>query len=144
MRITTLLPPPTRFIRDKARWFIAASALALIPWAAVLWNTLPSTAQVRNWSSAWVGLDLLLAAGCALTTGLLRRNDSRARLVASAVAGAAVIDLWFDVVTADPGAPLAQSLLCAVAETALIAACMHIALTPGDATTPAVMRRIAF
>ncbi|WP_405165940.1 hypothetical protein OG203_13155 [Nocardia sp. NBC_01499] len=140
MRMTALLPSRTRFLRDKARWFIAASAVALIPWAAVLANTLPDTAQVRNWSSAWVGLDLFLAAGCALTTGLLRRNDSRARLVASAVAGIAVVDLWFDVVTADPGAPLAQSLLCAVAETALITACMHVALTPNDQAAPARAR----
>ncbi|MFD6156759.1 hypothetical protein ACFWF7_19490 [Nocardia sp. NPDC060256] len=144
MRRTALLPSRTRYARDRARWFIAASALALIPFAAVLWNTLPGTVQVRNWSAAWVGLDLFLAAGCALTTGLLRCNDSRARLVASAVGGIAVIDLWFDVVTADPGAPLAQSLLCAVAETALIAACMHVALTPDDTATPPRMRRISF
>ncbi|MEV6554763.1 hypothetical protein AB0M22_03505 [Nocardia sp. NPDC051756] len=142
MRMTALLPSRTRLVRDKARWFIAASALALVPWAAILWNTLPSTADVRNWSSAWVGLDLFLAAGCGLTTGLLHRNDSRARLVASAVAGAAVIDLWFDLVTADPGAPLAQAMVCAVAETVLIAACMHVALTPDDAVTSPRMRRI--
>ncbi|GAA1613923.1 hypothetical protein GCM10009764_41910 [Nocardia ninae] len=140
MRMTALLPssaPRTRLPGDKARWFIAASALALVPWAAVLSNTLPSTAQVRNWSSAWVGLDLLLAAGCGLTTILLCRNDSRARLVASAVAGAAVVDMWFDVVTADPGAALAQSLLCAVGETALIAACMQIALISENSAIPA-------
>ncbi|MFI6999566.1 hypothetical protein [Nocardia sp. NPDC050175] len=144
MRRTALLPSRTRFARDKARWFIAASTVALIPWAAVLWNTLPSTAQVRNWSAAWVGLDLFLAAGCALTTGLLRRNDSRARLVASAVGGITMIDMWFDLVTADPGAPFAQSLLSAVGETALIAACMHVALTPDRAATPPPMRRINF
>ncbi|KAA8885204.1 hypothetical protein F3087_30735 [Nocardia colli] len=143
MRMTALLPSRTRSVRDQARWLIAAGALALVPWAAILWNTLPSTAHVRNWSSAWVGLDLFLAAGCGLTTGLLRRNDSRARLVASAVAGAAVIDLWFDLVTADPGAPLAQAMLCAIAETALIAACMHVALAPDDAVAPP-SRRIAF
>ncbi|MEU7138347.1 hypothetical protein ABZ942_02730 [Nocardia sp. NPDC046473] len=143
MRMTALLPSRTRFARHKAHLFIAATAFALVPWAAILWNTLPSTAYVRNWSSAWVGLDLFLAAGCALTTGLLRHNDSRARLVASAVAGAALIDLWFDVVTADPGAATAQALLCSVAETTLIAACMHVALTP-DATAPPRMRRIAF
>lgn len=144
MRMTALLSSRTRFVRDKAHVFIAATAFALVPWAAILWNTLPSAAHVRNWSSAWVGLDLFLAAGCGLTTELLRRNDSRARLVASAVAGAAVIDLWFDLVTADPGAPLVQAMVCAVAETALITACMHIALVPNDASTPAGMRRIAF
>ncbi|MFI6168213.1 hypothetical protein ACIBCN_15635 [Nocardia sp. NPDC051052] len=142
MRMTALAPSPTRFIRDKAHVFIAASAVALVPWAAVLWNTLPDTAHVRNWSSAWVGLDLFLAAGCGLTTGLLRRNDSRARLVASAVAGAAVIDLWFDLVTADPGAPFAQAMLCAVAETALIAACMHVALSPDGTLAPPRVQRI--
>ncbi|MFE9575892.1 hypothetical protein ACFYO1_05865 [Nocardia sp. NPDC006044] len=144
MRMTALLPSRTRSARDKARWLIAASALALVPWAAILWMTLPGTAHVRNWSSAWVGLDLFLAAGCGLTTRLVHRNDSRARLVASAVAGAAVIDLWFDLVTSDPGAPMAQAVLCAVAEAALIAACMHVALAPEDMPAPAHTRRITF
>ncbi|MFI6045583.1 hypothetical protein ACIA8C_28420 [Nocardia sp. NPDC051321] len=143
MRMTALTPSRTQFIRDKAHVFIAASAVALVPWAAILWNTLPDTAHVRNWSSAWVGLDLFVAAGCGLTTALLRRNDSRARLVASAVAGAAVIDLWFDLVTADPGAPFAQAMLCAVAETALIAACMHVALSPDGTQAPRRVPRIA-
>ncbi len=115
-------------IRGKARRLIMLSAIGLLPWASVLATTLPSSTHVRNWSTAWVGLDLLLAAGCGLTAILLHRNDSRARLTASAVAGAALIDLWFDVITAEPGGPLAVAMLCAVAEFGLIAACMHVAL----------------
>ncbi|PXX64041.1 hypothetical protein DFR70_105223 [Nocardia tenerifensis] len=137
MRLTALHP----FTTHTARRLIAASGLFLLPWAAMLWNTLPSTAHVRHWSAAWIGLDLFLAAGCGLTTMLLRRNDSRARLVASAVAGAAVIDLWFDLITAEPGAQFAQAVLCALAETALIAACLRIALAPDEA--PAREWRIA-
>ncbi|MFG1795471.1 hypothetical protein [Nocardia sp. NPDC049149] len=147
MRTTALLEPSrprnrllSRAIRDKPRAFLAATTLALLPWAAVLAQTLPHTTQVRNWSSAWVGLDLLLAAGCGLTTILLHRNDPRAGLTAAAVAGVAVVDMWFDVVTSDPGAQLAQALVCAVGETALIAACMHIALTQLSELEPAVAR----
>ncbi|WP_433656929.1 hypothetical protein ACQPW1_36490 [Nocardia sp. CA-128927] len=128
--------PHTRLIRraarDKPRTLIAASAVVLVPWTVVLAATLPGTTEVQNWSTAWVGLDLLLAVGCGLTTMLLRRNDSRARLVAAAVAGVAMVDTWFDLITAQPGAPFAQAVLCAVGQSLLIAACMHVALTPGQ------------
>ncbi|MFI9510026.1 hypothetical protein [Nocardia sp. NPDC052566] len=134
MAMTALLP--RRQVRDRAPWLLAATPVALLPWAAVLATTLPNTTQVRNWSTAWVGLDLLLAGGCALTTMLLRRNDSRAKTVAAAVAGAAAIDLWFDLVTAAPGAEFLLALACGVAETALIAACLHIALEPRIAAQP--------
>ncbi|MGW4717229.1 hypothetical protein [Nocardia sp. NPDC004260] len=123
--------PTDRHARDsyrRARGMLAASGFALLPWAGILAATLPATAQVRNWSTAWVGLDLLLAAGCGATCVLLRRNDSRARLSAAAVAGIAVVDMWFDLVTAEPGGQFAVAVLCAVAETALITACSRIAL----------------
>ncbi|RJO74882.1 hypothetical protein D5S18_15810 [Nocardia panacis] len=113
---------------------IAASAIALLPWSGVLAATLPATTEVRNWSMAWVGLDLLIAAGCGLTWTLLRRADPRARVSAAAVAGITAVDMWFDLVTANPGAAQAIAVLCALGESALIAACLRIALADDAGT----------
>ncbi|MEV5877185.1 hypothetical protein AB0L75_23695 [Streptomyces sp. NPDC052101] len=123
--------------RDAAarrRWALialAAVAVLLVPWTVVLAVTLPGSTQVDNWPLAWIGLDVLMAAGCATTALLGLRGDPRARLTASATAAIAVLDAWFDITTAGTGAPLAQALLCAVAEAGLAGACARLALGKG-------------
>ncbi|WP_369233614.1 hypothetical protein AB5J56_17175 [Streptomyces sp. R21] len=107
---------------------LGSAAVLLVPWMAVLALTLPASTEVRNWSLAWIGLDVLMAAGCAATAVLGLRGDGRARLTASATASVAVLDAWFDITTAQPGSALAQALACAVAETALACACVFLAL----------------
>ncbi|MFI2202208.1 hypothetical protein ACH47Z_15825 [Streptomyces sp. NPDC020192] len=107
---------------------LGASAILLVPWMVVLAVTLPGSTQVDNWPLAWIGLDVLMAAGCATTALLGLRGDARARLTASATASVAVLDAWFDITTAGTGAPLTQALLCAVAEAALAGACVHLAV----------------
>ncbi|MBX7547460.1 hypothetical protein ABZX95_16080 [Streptomyces sp. NPDC004232] len=117
---------------------LGSSAVLLVPWMVVLAMTLPGSAQVDNWPLAWIGLDVLMAAGCAATALLGLRADPRARLTASATASAAVLDAWFDITTAGTGAPLAEALLCAVAEAALAGACVHFALATDRHRRPAV------
>src|SRR3954452_22517750 len=115
----------------KKKWtlvLLGAAAVLLVPWMVVLALTLPASTRVHNWSLAWIGLDVLMAAGCATTALLGLRGDSRARLTASATASVAVLDAWFDITTSQPGGPLAQALACAVAETALACACVFLAL----------------
>ncbi|GHE04283.1 hypothetical protein GCM10010339_35090 [Streptomyces alanosinicus] len=107
---------------------LGAAAALLLPWMAVLALTLPGSARVDNWPLAWIGLDVLMAAGCATTALLGLRGDPRARLTASATAATAVLDAWFDITTAGTGAPLAEALLCAAAEACLAAACVHLAV----------------
>lgn len=113
------------------RWtlvVLGAAALSLVPWMVVLGLTLPADTEVRNWSLAWIGLDVLMAAGCATTAVLGLRGDPRARLTASATAAVAVLDAWFDITMARPGADLAQALACAVAEVALACVCVFLAV----------------
>ncbi|MET7290014.1 hypothetical protein [Streptomyces sp. NPDC005573] len=110
---------------------LGAGALLLVPWTAVLAVTLPASTEVRHWSLAWIGLDILMAAGCAATALLGLRSDPRFRLTASATAAVAVLDAWFDITTSRAGAPLAEALACAVAEGALAGACLVLALSGG-------------
>lgn len=115
----------------KPRWtlvLLGAAAVLLVPWTVVLGLTLPADTEVRNWSLAWIGLDALMAAGCAATAVLGLRGDPRVRLTASATAAVAVLDAWFDITTARPGAELAQALACAAGEGALACVCVLLAV----------------
>jgi hypothetical protein len=120
----------TKKMKNMKRTLIllGSAAVLLVPWMAVLALTLPASTEVRNWSLAWIGLDVLMAAGCAATALLGLRGDPRARLTASATASVAVLDAWFDITTSQPGSALVQALACAVAETALACACIFVAL----------------
>ncbi|MEU5319438.1 hypothetical protein AB0G67_22270 [Streptomyces sp. NPDC021056] len=115
----------------RSKWLLVllgSAAVLLVPWMVVLALTLPSRTEVRNWSLAWIGLDVLMATGCAATALLGLRGDPRAHLTASATAATAALDAWFDITTAPPGSALAQALACAVAEAALAGACVFLAL----------------
>ncbi|MGW7383218.1 hypothetical protein [Streptomyces sp. NPDC054794] len=107
---------------------LGAAAVLLVPWMVLLGLTLPANAEVRHWSLAWIGLDVLMATGCATTALLGLRRDSRSRLTASATASVAVLDAWFDLTTAASGSALLQAAGCAVAEAALAGLCVFLAL----------------
>ncbi|MCN9243897.1 hypothetical protein NGF19_24465 [Streptomyces sp. RY43-2] len=114
------------------RWTLVAlgaAAVGLVPWMILLAHTLPASQEVRHWQVAWVGLDVLLAAGCAATAALGFRRDGHARLTASATAAIAVLDAWFDITTSLPGADLLQAFACAAAEVALAGACVFLAVS---------------
>ncbi|MGW1166096.1 hypothetical protein [Streptomyces sp. NPDC002550] len=122
----------------RKKWpmvLLGAAAVLLVPWTVVLGLTLPGRTEVGNWPLAWIGLDVLMATGCAATALLGLRGDARARLTASATASVAVLDAWFDITTAGTGAPLTEALLCAVAEGALAGACVYLAVAKGWPTT---------
>ena len=113
------------------RWtlvFLGAATVLMVPWTVVLGLTLPADTEVRHWSLAWTGLDVLMAAGCAATVALSLRGRPAARLTASATAAVAVLDAWFDITTAPAGAGLAQALACAVGEAALACVCVFLAV----------------
>ncbi|WP_055492280.1 hypothetical protein [Streptomyces sp. TP-A0356] len=114
------------------RWtlvVLGAAAMGLVPWMVLLAQTLPGSPKVRNWQVAWVGLDVLLAAGCAATALLGLRGHVSARLTASATAAVAVLDAWFDITTSLPGSDLARAYACAVAEGVLAGACLFLAVS---------------
>ncbi|WP_089099134.1 hypothetical protein [Streptomyces hyaluromycini] len=121
-------------MRRLKRWaliLLGSSAVLLVPWMVVLAQTLPTRTEVHNWSLAWIGLDVLMAAGCAATAVLGLRGDARARLTASATASVAVLDAWFDITTSPMGTALLEALGSAVAEAGLAAACVYLALSKG-------------
>lgn len=118
----------------KRKWvlvLLGAAAVLLVPWMVVLALTLPASTRVHNWPLAWIGLDVLMAAGCAATALLGLRGDPRARLTASATASVAVLDAWFDITTSQVGGPLVEAVACAVAEGGLAVACVFLALSKG-------------
>lgn len=110
-------------------YVLIALGLALIPWLFVLATSLPATAQASHWSTAWVGLDALEAVGLIGTGLLLRRRDHRRGIAAAATAMLLVVDAWFDVTTAAPGADIASALLMAAClELPLAALCAVLAV----------------
>ncbi|GAA1968305.1 hypothetical protein [Amycolatopsis minnesotensis] len=124
----TRLGPRGTIARKWVPRVLGGVAAAMVPWAVVLQQTLPATTVVRHWQAVWIGLDLMIALGCAVTAVLDGRGDPRAVLSASAVAALAVMDAWFDVLTAQAGGDLALALVCAVPELSLAGFCAAIAL----------------
>lgn len=108
---------------------LTGAGLVLLPWVVVLAKTMPRTTEVSNWSTAWIGLDLMLAAGLTGTGALLRRRDPRASPVAAATAALLVMDAWFDVTTSGgTGGQGTALLLAAGAELPLAVACAVVAV----------------
>lgn len=106
---------------------LTGAGLALVPWMLVLANTLPQRTEVSNWATAWIGLDVMLAAGLTGTGLLLRRQDPRVVPVAAATAALLVADAWFDVTTSAGGERALALLLAAGAELPLALACAAVA-----------------
>ncbi|MBT2447740.1 hypothetical protein J7F03_11775 [Streptomyces sp. ISL-43] len=93
----------------------------------MLAKTMPQSAEVSNWATAWIGLDVMLAAGLTGTGLLLRRGDSRVVPVAAATAALLVADAWFDVTTSAGGEQTLALLMAAGAELPLALACAAVA-----------------
>jgi hypothetical protein len=88
-------------------------AAGLTAWVFDLGAVLPGQAQVRNWSSAWVGLDLMEISGLVATAILLRRRSVYPSPVAAMTATLFGLDAWFDVLTAGAGGAWYESLYLA-------------------------------
>jgi hypothetical protein len=99
------------------RWMPAALlviAVGLSAWIFELGAVLEGQAEVRNWSSVWVGLDILEVVGLVATALTLRRRSSYLSAVAGATAALFALDAWFDVLTAQGGAAWYESLASAI------------------------------
>src|SRR5580692_4197016 len=51
---------------DRTTKLLAGSAAALVPWIVFLALTLPTHTVAHNWSTVWIGFDLLLATAFAV------------------------------------------------------------------------------
>ncbi|HEV2639126.1 MAG TPA: hypothetical protein VGX23_28555 [Actinocrinis sp.] len=99
---------------DKTTRLLAGSAVALVPWIIVLGLTLPTHTVARNWSTVWIGFDLLLAAAFGVTARLYLRNDPRVGIMAAVVATLLIVDCWFDTSTASEPRDAIESWAMAV------------------------------
>lgn len=108
MRLFVDLLQPRRL--PKVLLVIAAGLAA---WVLELGAILPGQTQVRDWSSVWVGLDLMEIAGLVLTAVLLWRRSAYLSAVAGMTAALFAVDAWFDVLTSPSGAAWYESLAAA-------------------------------
>ncbi len=124
-----LAAPSDKTLR-RARLAATAVGGFLVPWSAVLANTLPARTQVRRWNLAWAGLDAGEAVAALATSALLARGDRRAAVPAAAFGALVLADAWFDVTTSAPGRESAIAIAEAVAvEVPLAAGAFWLAAT---------------
>lgn len=128
---TTTPPHPTptsRATRRIAR-LLLASGLGLLPWMYVLAAGLPAVMTAPRWPAAWIGLDVLEAAGLIATGLLVSRGDRRHALAAAATAALLVVDAWFDTMTATSNSDLGAAIAMALCpELPLAAVCGWLAI----------------
>jgi hypothetical protein len=108
---------------------LLAAGLALVPWLAVLWTTLPDTYPTQHWRVAWVSFDALEIAGLLTSAVLVRHGDHWAPLASIATAVLLLVDAWFDVMTAGHYVVISLTLTCTL-ELPLAALCAVVALRP--------------
>ncbi|HMD44636.1 MAG TPA: hypothetical protein VKG43_00650 [Acidimicrobiales bacterium] len=127
---TDVRPGETPASRRTRRIFfniLVLSCIVLIPWIALLAGTLPRRYIAGNWTAAWVGFDIALLLGLAVTAwGALRRRQ--VVILASLMTGTLlVVDAWFDVTTASTNRDRMISIATAVlAELPLAALLFYI------------------
>lgn len=80
------------------------SAAVLLPWSLVLLLTRPHTGVSQHWTLTWVGLDVAIAVGLALTAMFVGSDDPRAAIASMGTATLLASHAWFDVCTAVSGA----------------------------------------
>ncbi|HKP43963.1 hypothetical protein [Mycobacterium sp.] len=82
---------------------MVGASIGLIPWIVYLSLTLPDKYVAHNWTTTWVGFDILLLVFLTTTAvlGLLQRQ---LLILTAFTSGILLIcDAWFDVMTAAPG-----------------------------------------
>ena len=108
---------------------LVASGLGLLPWMYVLAAGLPAIMTAPRWPAAWIGLDVLEAAGLIGTGLLASHGDRRHALAAAATAALLVVDAWFDTTTATSTSDLGTAIAMALCpELPLAAVCGWLAI----------------
>jgi len=103
-------------------------AVVLAAWTTWLTVRLPSHHLVRAWDVAWGGFDVLLTVMFVATGVALVRRSSWVRRSALITATLLVVDAWFDITTALPGAQFTQAVLqAALIEAPLAGVCLYLA-----------------
>ena len=91
---------PNPQTRRRVLEALVAACVALSGWIIVLGLTLPRRYDAAHWNLAWVGFDVALLAGLALTAWAAWRRRAVVVLFATVTATLILADAWFDVTTA--------------------------------------------
>jgi hypothetical protein len=121
------------------KWAIALyvlMALILIPWIFDLASSLPSRHLEQHWGTVWVGFDVIMLIAIILTLYFMIKRTVWVVVSATALATLMVIDAWFDVMTAKPGAELREAILSAVLELSLAVLTYHLVYAVVHHATP--------
>ena len=106
-----------RRILFARRWFprfLTIGCVVLIPWIIGLAVTLPRRYVTSHWRAEWIGFDIALMAGLAITAWSLWRRRQSA-IPAALITGTLLFsDAWFDVLSASSRSDLLISLASAV------------------------------
>lgn len=115
----------------------AVLAIVLVAWTAYLAYSLPHRHLARNWDVAWTGFDAALAVVLLLVAYSALRRRVWVQSAASAAATLLLVDAWFDVLTASPGADRLESLLLSLtSELPLALLCLWVAHHAQRASRP--------
>ena len=95
------------------RVYLVAAAAALLSLIVVTMR--PSEALATNWTTAWVGFDLLMAAAFIFTVFAARARSPVAIAALAADAAILLCDGWFDTMTAHGRTEVIIAVVCAVA-----------------------------
>jgi hypothetical protein len=96
------LPSLSPVDRRRRRFvmLLTGASVSLIPWIALLAITLPPRYMAGHWTVTWVGFDLILLAGLALTAWFAWRRRQAVIVAAFTTATLLTCDAWFDISTA--------------------------------------------
>jgi hypothetical protein len=104
-------------------------AVVLIPWATMLFLTLPRHYGANHWRLAWGGFDIGLGLALATTAVAVLRRSPVSEIAATITGTLLVCDAWFDVLTSHGSSDIAQALVSALLiELPLAVVCFWIAL----------------
>jgi len=88
---------------ERRRRFVVlltGASVGLIPWIVLLALTLPHRYIAGHWRLTWVGFDVVLLGGLALTAWFAWRRRQAVVIAAFTTATLLTCDAWFDITTA--------------------------------------------
>lgn len=100
--------------RRRITRILLVSCLGLIPWIVFLGLTLPHRYVADHWVATWVGYDIALLIGLAVTAWSAWRHRQIVIVAALVTSTMLVVDAWFDVLTDSTTGDLVLSVITAV------------------------------
>jgi hypothetical protein len=109
--------PSLRAGDERRRRFVVlltVASVVLVPWIVLLALTLPHRYVAGHWTLTWVGFDIVLLSGLALTAWLAWRRRQAVVIAAFTTGTLLVCDAWFDITTASGRVDTLTSIASAV------------------------------